>query len=246
MSAFWKLAWVDSKMFLRNYVGAFFMFVFPGMMMALFGAMYGNQPTDFFGGFGAMDVTAPGYIAALVVGTAAFMNLPAELANYRQQGILRRYRATPMRPVWVLGSQMVVTFGAALLGTVILVGVGLALYHLRLPHHPLQVFLGFVVTCLTLFPVGFLLASLMHTASAARAVGMVLYYPMLFLSGGTLPREAMPAAIQRVGDFLPLTYAVNLLKDLWFDRGWNLPALGVMLVVMLVCVVVSVKFFRWE
>jgi ABC-2 type transport system permease protein len=40
---------------------------------------------------------------------------------------------------------------------------------------------------------------------------MVLFYPMLFLSGASLPLEVMPAPIKKVASFLPLTYAVKLL-----------------------------------
>ena len=62
--------------------------------------MYGNQPAAIFGGHGSVDVTMPGYIAALVIGTTGFMSLPMELAAHRQLGVLRRLRATPLPPAW--------------------------------------------------------------------------------------------------------------------------------------------------
>jgi ABC-2 type transport system permease protein len=241
-----KLTWVDTKLFFRNYISAFFVLAFPLMMLVIFGGVYGNQPTAFFGGHGAMDVTIPGYIVALVIGTAGFISLPVELAVYRERGVLRRYRATPLPAGWVLASQMLVTLLATLLGTLILVGSGMALYHLRLPEAPLATFFGFVVACLSTFATGFLIASLAPTASAARAIGMVVYYPMMFLSGGTLPREVMPEALKAIANFFPLTYALDLFKGLWFDQGWNLTDLAVLAGVVLVCVLVSVRLFRWE
>jgi ABC-2 type transport system permease protein len=246
MNSFMKLSWVGTKIFFREYISSFFVLVFPVLMLLIFGAMYGNQPAQVFNGRGAMDVSIPGYIVALVIGTAGFISLPIDLATYRERGILRRYRATPLRPGWVLGSQLVVTFLATLLGTLILIGCGILIYHLRLPEAMLLTLLGFVIACLSSFATGFLIASLAPTASAARAIGMVVYYPMMFLSGGTLPREFMPETLKRIANFFPMTYALDLFKGLWFGQGWNLTALAILAGVVVVCVLVAVRFFRWE
>lgn len=246
MNAFLKLTWVDTKIFFRKTVSAFFVLVFPVLMLLIFGGMYGNQAAQIFGGRGAMDVSIPGYIVALVIGTAGFISLPIDLAAYRENGVLRRYRATPLRPAWVLGSQLVVTLFATLLGTLLLVGLGVIIYHLRLPEAPLQTLLGFVIACMATFASGFVIASLAPTPSAARAIGMVVYYPMMFLSGGTLPREVMPETLKRISDFFPMTYSLNLFKDLWFGNGWNLQALVIVTGIAIVCVALAVRFFRWE
>lgn len=246
MTAFLQMTWVDLKLFLRNYISTFFTLAFPVLMLLVFGAMYGNDPSPLFGGFGGMDVTVPGYIAALIIGTAGFMNLPLELASRREQGILRRFRATPLNPLVLLGAQMLVNLLTVVAGTLLLGLVGVIVFDLRLPESIPAVLLGMVFSCISLFSVSFLLASLLRTTAAARAVCMALFYPMMFLSGGTMPRELMPDILQRISDFLPLTYIVNLLKDLWFGRGWNLTALVVLSMMLLIGLLVSLKLFRWE
>jgi ABC-2 type transport system permease protein len=246
MNSFMKLTWVGTKIFFREYISTFFVLVFPVLMLVIFGAMYGNQPTQFFNGHGAMDVSVPGYIVALVIGTAGFISLPIDLAAYRERGVLRRYRATPLSPGWVLGSQLMVTFLATLLGTLLLIGCGILVYHLKLPESPLPTLLGFIVACISTFATGFLIASLAPTASAARAIGMVIYYPMMFLSGGTFPREMMPETLKRIAYFFPMTYSLDLFKGLWFGNGWNLTALAVLAGLVLVCALVSMRVFRWE
>jgi len=240
------MTWVDSKLFLRNWMASFFTLVFPLLMLFLFGAMYGNEPSALFGGFGGMDVSVPGYIAALIIGTSGFMSLPMELASRREQGVLRRFRASPVHPGILLGSQLLVNVLTSAWGAVLLVIAGVLAFNLRLPENPLMFALGYLVSCVSVFSAGFLLASLLRSASAARAVSMAIFYPMMFLSGGTLPREIMPDYLQRISDFIPLTYVVNLLKGLWFGHGWDLTAVAVLAVICLVCVVVSVRLFRWE
>jgi ABC-2 type transport system permease protein len=246
MNAFFKLTWMDTRLFLRNSVGAFFVLVFPVIMLVIFGAMYGNDPARIFDGLGAIDVSVPGYIVAMVIGTAGFLNLPIDLAAYRERGILRRYRATPLKPGWVLGSQTLVVLGAALVGTLIQIGLGYGVYHIRLPEAPLAVLLGFLLACLSTFATGFLIASLVRTPGTARAVGMAIYYPMMFLSGGTLPRELMPDTLKRIADFIPLTHAVSLFKDLWFGRVWSPVDVAVLVGVTLLCSFAAVRLFRWE
>jgi ABC-2 type transport system permease protein len=246
MNAFLKLTWVDTRLFLRNTIGAFFILVFPILMLFVFGAMYGNKPTSLFNGLGSVDVSVPGYIVSLVIGTSGFLNLPIELAIYRERGILRRYRATPLKPGWVLGSQTVVILGSALVGTLIQIGLGVGVYHMHLPEAPFAVLLGFILISVSTFATGFLFASLVRTASTARSLGMAIYYPMMFLCGGTLPRELMPDTLKRIADFLPLTHAVSLFKDLWFGRGWNLVDVAILAGVGVVSAYIAVRLFRWE
>jgi ABC-2 type transport system permease protein len=75
---------------------------------------------------------------------------------------------------------------------------------------------------------------------------MALLYPMLFLSGAGLPREILPDNLVTVGNFLPLTHVVDLLKDVWYNNSWNLTSMAVIIGMMLVAGVISVRTFRWE
>jgi ABC-2 type transport system permease protein len=88
----------------------------------------------------------------------------------------------------------------------------------------------------------------MPTARTAQVVGMVLLYPMLFLSGAGFPGELLPAAIKKVAAFLPLTYVVNLLRGLWIGEAWSRHVTDVIVLaaLMVVGVMVSFKTFRWE
>lgn len=135
MRGFWKLTWTEVKLFLREPMAAFFTLAFPLMMLFLFGSIYGNKPTPFFGGYGFVDVSVPAY-TAMIIATSGLLSLTISMASYREQGILRRLRATPLRPQAILGAQVIVIFLITLLGMVLLVIAGRLVYGLRFEGNP--------------------------------------------------------------------------------------------------------------
>jgi ABC-2 type transport system permease protein len=245
MKALTKMTWVELKLKLREPVGTFFTLVFPLLLLFLFGSIYGNEPTPFLGGRGNVDNSVPGYIA-MIIGTTGMIGLPIALSVYRENGILRRFRATPLTPITVLGVQVLVNLAVSLIGIGFLVMAGIFVYDLTLPAAPLGALLAIIIGGLSFLSVGFVLASLMPTATAAQAVGMALYFPMLFLSGAGLPRQILPDRLVDFSRFLPLTHVVDLLQDLWYGNGWNVTALLVLAGITVVATAVSVRTFRWE
>jgi ABC-2 type transport system permease protein len=247
MKSLLKMTWMETKLFLREPIGAFFTLAFPLMMLFLFGSIYGNEPTPMFGGYGTIDVSVPAY-TAMIIATSGLMSVTITMAAYREQGILRRLRTTPVRPLTVLAAQVIVVFAMTTLGMVLLIAAGKLVYHMRFEGNALSVLGGFVLSCLSFFGIGFVLASFLPTARSAQIVGMVLLYPMLFLSGAGFPRELLPEAIKKVSAFLPLTYVVNLLRGLWIGESWGQHAANAIVLagMLVVGVLVSSWSFRWE
>jgi len=247
MKSLLKMTWMETKLFLREPIGAFFTLVFPLMMLFLFGSIYGNEPSQYFNGYGSMDVSVPAY-TAMIIGTSGLMSITITMAAYRENGILRRLRATPISPLVVLAAQVIVVFAMTCLGMVLLIVAGKLVYHVRFEGSALSVLAGFVLSSLSFFGLGFILAGIMPTARTAQVVGMVLLYPMLFLSGAGFPRELLPEAIKKVSTFLPLTYVVNLLRGLWIGEAWSnhLLNVGVLTGMLIIGVIISAITFRWE
>jgi len=247
MKSLLKMTWMEAKLFLREPIGAFFTLAFPLMMLFLFGSIYGNEPTPMFGGHGTIDISIPAY-TAMIIATTGLMSITITMATYRETGILRRLRTTPISPLVVLAAQVVVVFAMTSLGMLLLVAAGKLVYHVRFEGNALSVLAGFVLSSLSFFGLGFILAGIMPTARTAQIVGMVLLYPMLFLSGAGFPRELLPEAIKKVSAFLPLTYVVNLLRGLWVGETWSSHLLdaGVLAGMLIIGVILSAKTFRWE
>jgi ABC-2 type transport system permease protein len=247
MKSLLKMTWMETKLFLREPVGAFFTLVFPLMMLFLFGSIYGNAPTPYFNGRGTVDISVPAY-TAMIIATTGLVGLTITMAAYRENGILRRLRTTPISPFVVLVAQLIVLFMMTILGMLLLVIAGKLVYQMHFEGNAISVLVAFTLSSLSFFALGFVLAGLMPTARTAQVVGMVLLYPMLFLSGAGFPRELLPETIKKISTFLPLTYVVTLLRGLWVGEPWSqhLTEVFVLAGMLVLGVLVSIKTFRWE
>jgi ABC-2 type transport system permease protein len=101
---------------------------------------------------------------------------------------------------------------------------------------------------LAMFSLGYLIASLAPGARVAQVVGMVIFCPMTFLSGAGMPIEILLESIRKISAFLPLTYAVNLPRGMWFDETWSAHLLDVAVLGAMVVVLggLAARLFRWE
>jgi ABC-2 type transport system permease protein len=245
MKSFLKLTYMELKLQLREPVALFFTLAFPVMLMVLFGVIYGNEAEEFLGGYGQVDLSVPGYIG-MIIGTIGMLAIPITMANYRDQGILRRLRATPVQSDSVLWSQVAAQVMMTAAGIVLLFIAGLLIFDLRIPNGNVTVIPAILLSAFSFFAVGFVLAGVMPSARTAQAVGMALFYPMLFLSGAAMPRFIMPEFVQQIAELLPLTHVVILIEDLWLQGTWNITSLAVVAAVLVLGLVVSRFTFRWE
>lgn len=247
MKSLLKMTWMEAKLFLREPIGAFFTLVFPLMMLFIFGSIYGNTPPPGASSQGVIDGLIPTF-SAMVIGIAGLMSITITMATYRENGILRRLRTTPISPLVVLVAQVIVVFVMTGLGMLLLVTAGKLAYHVRFEGNAFSFLGGFILASLSFFGIGFVLAGIMPTARTAQIVALALLYPMLILSGAAWPRELMPTTVQKFAAFLPMTYVVNLLRGLWVGEAWgqHLMDVGVLIAMLVLGIVMAMKTFRWE
>jgi ABC-2 type transport system permease protein len=243
----WKMTLIEGKLFLREPMAAFFTLVFPLMLLFLFGAIYGNEPADIFGGRGTMDVSVPAYIA-MIISTVGLLSIAITVTSYREKGILRRYKTTPLRPYVILLDTVLVNYVMTLAGTLLLIFAGKLAYDLRFDGTVLLFLFGFTLGSLSFFALGFLIASLAPTTRVAQVAGMVIFYPMLFLSGAAIPIEIMPESIRTAASFMPLTYVVDLLQGMWFGEPLSDHLTGILILsgILVGGTIISALTFRWE
>jgi ABC-2 type transport system permease protein len=248
MNSLLKMTWVEAKLFLREPVGAFFTLVFPLMMLFLFGLIYTNNPIPGMEGQISISSFVP-ILTAMIIGTTGLMSTTITMATYRENGILRRLRTTPVSPLIVLTAQVIVIFAMTSLGVILLFTAGMLVYQVSFEGSILSMLAGFLLASLSFFGIGFIVAGSMPTARTAQIVGLVLLYPMVFLSGAAgFPRELLPAAVQNISAVLPLTYVVNLLSGVWIGEAWSQHFTDVLVLagILVAGVLISIKIFRWE
>ncbi len=163
------------------------------------GGIYGNKPTPLFGGYGPMDVSMPAY-TALILGSVGMLTVAISTSSYREAGILRRFRATPLPPLTYILADVATNLVMTLLGMVGLVLAGWLIYRVRFEGNVLSVALAIILGGLTMFSLGYVIASLAPSARAAQVISMVVFYPMMFISGASVPSEVFPATIRRIAD----------------------------------------------
>ena len=242
-----SLTIANLRLYVREPIGAFFTLAFPVMLVLIFGAIFGNQPEDMFGGRGSMDISMPAY-TALILGSVGFLGVAINTSSYREAGILRRFRMTPLRPLVYIAADVIANLIMTLVGMAGVVVAGWLLYRVQFEGRAVSVFLAIVLSGISMFSVGYLIAGLAPNARAAQVIGMVVLYPMLFLSGAGMPIEVMPDSVQTISNYLPLTYVVRLLRGLWFGEAWGslLLETGVLVGVLVICTAIAVRLFRWE
>ncbi len=194
-----------------------------------------------------MDVAMPAY-AAMVLCIVGFMSIPVSICGYRESGVLRRFRSTPLRPITFIVADVISNLLMAFVGILVLVLAGWVFYRAVFEGSAILVGFAIVLCALAMFSIGYLIAALAPTARIANVVGLLILYPMMFLSGVFIPPEVMPESVRRISQFLPLTYAVELLRGLWFGNPWSdyLLATAVLLGTLIVCTALAARFFRWE
>lgn len=247
MSATMQLTKTEGRLFLRDPIALFFGLVFPGVLLMALGYFFPgfDEPSSDLDGLRYIDAFSPMMIG-LSIATLGLVTLPPILGSYRQFGILRRLRTTPVHPARLLWAQMAIHGVVAVLASVITVTVAVLAFDVPFPEKPLWFALSFILATTSLYTLGLLVGALVRSTTAGQAIGMGLYFPLLFFGGLWIPRQVMPDGLRTVSDLTPLGSAVGALQDSWFGTTPDAMNLLVMLGYTIVVGFLAVRLFRWE
>jgi len=247
MHAMAKLAEVETKLFVREPMALFWGLFFPVALVTALGAFFPGflDPTPDLAGARPIDVYGP-IVLGLGLATVALTTLPSILATYRQLGVLRRMRTTPVHPAWLLGAQLGVHVGVAATAAILTVSVGVLAFDMAAPGRPVLFTLVFLLAAAAMLGMGLLIGAIARTVSAAQGIGMVVYFPMLFFAGVWFPRDAMSDGLRNVSDLTPTGASVQALQDTWGGAAPRISNLIVMAVFAMVATALAARLFRWE
>ncbi len=243
----WKLTWIEIKIFVREPMGLIGTVVIPVVLFLVLGRVLGRVRNTTLNAPQFLGQGLP-VLAAIFIAMGAAMSLVAIMTIYREGGILKRLRSTPLRPTTILGAHVVVKLLFTALSLLLMILAGRRFYPGNLEVHVMSFGLALLITTLAIISMGFVIASIVPTARFAQPIGGIILYPMLALSGIFVPVDTLPGGLRVVARVLPLTHAVTLLRGAWAGESWgsHLDSLGVLVLTMIVCTAVSSKVFRWE
>jgi ABC-2 type transport system permease protein len=244
------LTWLEIKIFLREPLGAIGSVVIPVAAYVVLGRVVGGR------GAGPPAGTVPGdfvrigvpVFAAVMIMLSSVLSLVTIIAIYRESGILKRLRATPLRPWTILTAHVLakLLFTAATLLLMVLAGKRYYPVDLRIP--VVSFTIALVLATWSTLSIGFVVASVVRTARFAQPAGALIFYPMVGLSGLFFPIAALSPGVRAIARVLPLTFVVSLLTGILRGDAWSAHVVDVaaLVAVFAICMAVSAKVFRWE
>jgi ABC-2 type transport system permease protein len=212
----------------------------PLLLLIIFGGLRSfKTPVKAFGGLTTLDV----YVPILLVTAVA---MPATQATYRELGYLRRLKTTPAGPVPVLAAELAVKLAVAALTVAVIVAVARFGYGVAAPRQVGGFIVAFLFATAALMATGLFVTAVAPNAGAARGIGIVLFYLMMFFAGLWLPIPDMPQVLQHISHATPVGAAVAALQNATLGRWPTWLELVTMAGYTAGFGLAAVRFFRWE
>jgi len=179
----------------------------------------------------------------------SFWGLSATLVMFREQGILRRFHVAPVTAADMLGSSVIANFALTLPTVFAELILARLVFHVHTLSNLPGILLLVAVGTVSFGSLGLVVASITNTMQETQVLNQLLWLPLIFLSGATLPLAYLNTTVQRVGLFLPATYLVNALQQTIVYSAT--PTSRYVEIVSLTCwalltFFLSAQLFRWE
>ena len=247
MRGLWPLAWSEFRLNLREPAMLFWAIAFPALWMGLFGAIFSEpMPGYEYTGLNYANFLLPGGIG-LVILASAFIGMSTTLATYRETGVLKRLRVTPLKTsTLTLGFTLSQIIFIAL-GVIVLFVIGKIFFNVQVLGSWAALIGVTIFGMVTFLALGSAIGSVARSPRAANVITMLIFMPMIFLSDMFMPISIFPAWLQPICKALPLTPLNIVLRDIVYgvplDNLWQLWIMAGWLVVG---AIITVRFFRWE
>jgi ABC-2 type transport system permease protein len=238
MKAFWSIFKSEFKLAGTSPDMLLFGLGFPVGIMLLIGFISKPMAVQLsFGGIVAFGISACG-----------LMGLPLSLSDYRHRKILKRLKATPVSPALLLGAQALTQWIFSIISAAMVAAIAVLVFGVRIEGQPWRFAMSFLFVQLAIFSLGFLIAGLSPNMKAANAACSLLHFPMIFLSGASVPYEILPAPLRAVSDFFPLTQGIKILKGAVTGAPASESLIGFVFlgIMALAAYGLAIRFFRWE
>ena len=239
------LAYIRStlRLTMRDRVVLFFSYFFPLLFFIAFGEGFSAAQ-----GTGAAAQVVTMVLVLGVLGNGFFgggMRATVE----REMGILRRFKVAPITAAPILVASIVTGWLIFMPAVVLFLAIADLRYHMPVPANLISLFLVLSLGAVAFRSMGLIIASVANSMAESQIIIQLLYFPMLLLSGATIPLTTLPEWLQVVAQFLPATHLYLGMQGIIMrnETAWDhLTAIGALTLATVVCLFISVKLFRWE
>lgn len=240
MSTATRLIRAEFRLTLRDPLVLTFVLVFPIVTMLIIGGAFGTTPNSGLEGQNPAHWYVASYFTVVVAATGLVM-LPVHLAAYRERGVLRRFAAAGF-PRWSFAvAELALGLATIAVSGALLLAVAAPVYGVPTVHDAGRVALGLLFGSIGFIGIGVLLGTLLPSARAAQAVGLMLFFPSFLLGAGGPPPHVMGSALRHVGNLLPLTWVTTSIREPWLGIGTPTGALVEVIAVAVVATVLAAR-----
>jgi ABC-2 type transport system permease protein len=243
-----KLTWLETKIFVREPLGFIGTVGIPVAVFLIASRLVGpRMARQAMQSGGAVSTTLP-VLASILMALSAVSSLVTIISIYREGGILKRLRATPLSPTVILSAHVIVKLLFTVVTLAIMVLAGRQYFPPGLPVPVVSYAIALTFSTWAILSIGFLIASIVPTARFAQPLAALILYPMVALSGLFFPIDTLPEWLQLVARALPLGYAVSLLDGIWRGAGWaaHVGDVAALTLFFVIFSAISSRLFRWE
>lgn len=207
-----------------------FVFAFPVLTMLIIGGSFGTQPDSAFNDVNPSHWYVASYLTVVIAATGLIM-IPVHIASYRERGVLRRFSLAGF-PRWSFAcAQLITGCVAVLISSTLLLAVAAPVYGIPSPATWPSLIAAVAFGTIAFISIGVLLGSVLPSARAAQALGMLLFFPSFLLGSGGPPPKVMGSAVRAVAGCLPLTWLTDAVRGPWLGLGSESRSLALVILV---------------
>lgn len=247
MKAFWILLKNEYKLNIRNMNMVIFAVIMPLIVLLILGLIYGMKPASEGAEYTFMEQSF-GALCAISICAGGLMGLPLIVSEYRERKILKRFQVTPISPVILLAVEFTIYVLYCGVSMLTLAIAGMLFWKIRISG-TWTCFLGsWLLTMASTLSIGMMVGGIAKNTKTASVIACALYFPMLIFSGATLPFELLPDSVQKAISIFPMTQGIRLMKAAFLGlpvQNISLPVIT-MGTVTIICIGISILFFKWE
>jgi ABC-2 type transport system permease protein len=238
----WALTVSRIRLAMRNRAFLFFSLIMPLAFLFIYMGVFGRGRVQ------AVPYMLADVLALTVMGS--FWGLSVQLVTFREQGILRRFRVTPVGASAMLASSLLSNYVLTLPTVVIEFYLSRSVFHMNGVGSLFTVFVFVTVGTITFATLGLVVASVTNTMQETQIINQIIWFAFLFISGATIPFSMLPGVVQNLAAFLPATYLVSGLQRAMTENNAGLRDLGGYIASLVGCTLiaflVAAQLFRWE
>jgi ABC-2 type transport system permease protein len=235
----WEQFRFERKLFWRNPSAAFFNFLLPLLLLFLIATAFSTDDDE-------LEVLIPG-IAGMGVLATTFTALAFNLTLLRDEGVLKRWRGTPMPAGAYLAGLIGSAAMNAFVQVALVVMIGNLVYGVEWPREPLLLALFTVLGVVCFAALGVAFSHLIPNEDAAPAYTNAVFLPLIFVSGVFYSADDLPEALKAVAEALPLKHLIDGLSEAIVGSGGDAATAAVVVGGWaLAGIVLAVRFFRWD